>query len=140
MKYLVILIIGFLTGIYPVQSWAGPSQYELDYSFAKPLTIETRIFNGLGFNIIKQKILSLLLSGSHWMAELWADNYLIIDVRSDSSNSGSVLVAERNEGEFSFEAGPPPLIWSTLIVSKGGLSYGYQTTQTRRDRHQVTPS
>ena len=24
--------------------------------------------------------------------------------------------------------GPPPLIWSTLIVSKGGLSYGYQTT------------
>ena len=39
------------------------------------------------------------------MAELWADNnYLIIDVRSVSSNSGSVLVAERNEGEFSFEA------------------------------------
>ena len=38
------------------------------------------------------------------MAELWADNYLIIDVRSDSSNSGSILVAERNEGECSFEA------------------------------------
>ena len=23
---------------------------------------------------------------------------------------------------------PPPLSWSTLIVSRGGLSYGYQTT------------
>ena len=37
-------------------------------------------------------------------------------------------------------SGPPPLIWSTLIVSKGGLSYGYQATQTGRDRHEVTPS
>jgi len=36
-------------------------------------------------------------------------------------------------------ADPPPVSWSTLIVSLGGSSYGYQTTQTRRDCYEVTP-
>ncbi len=32
---------------------------------------------------------------------------------------------------------PPPMSWSTLIVSLGGSNYGNQTTQTGRDRHEV---
>jgi hypothetical protein len=44
------------------------------------------------------------------------------------------------QGMARVDTDPPPLSWSTLIVSKGGLSYGYQTTQTPRDRHQVTLS
>ena len=35
-------------------------------------------------------------------------------------------------------AGPPPLSWSTVIVRKRRTRDGEQTTQTGRDRHEVT--
>ena len=35
-------------------------------------------------------------------------------------------------------ADPPPLSWSTLIVSKGGPSNGYQETSSGRDCYKIT--
>ena len=139
MKHLVVLIICVLSAVFPGQLLAGPSQYELDYSFARPLTIETRIFNGLRFNIIKPKDPSATFEGSRWMAELWGDNYLIIDVRSDYSNSGSVLVAERTEGEFSFAAmdemaakfGDQEESYVVITEWNGGRDYWYHAYSTR---------
>ena len=32
---------------------------------------------------------------------------------------------------------PPPLSWSTLIVSKGGPNNGYQKTSPGRDRYKI---
>jgi len=139
MKRLVLLLIGFTSTIYFPHSWAGPSQYELDYSFARPLTIETRIFNGLRFNIIKPKDPFATFEGSRWMAELWGDNYLIIDIRSDYSNTGSVLVAERTEGEFSFAAmdkmaakfGDQEQSYVVVTEWNGGRDYWYHVYSTR---------
>ena len=139
MKHLVLLIVSITSALFPVQLLAGPSQYELDYSFARPLTIETRIFNGLRFNIIKPKDPSATFEGSRWMAELWGDNYLIIDVRSDYSNSGSVLVAERTEGEFSFDAmdkmtakfGDQEQFYVVITEWNGGRDYWYHAYSTR---------
>ena len=34
---------------------------------------------------------------------------------------------------------PPPLSWSTLIVSKGGPNNGYQETSSGRDRYKIAP-
>ena len=34
---------------------------------------------------------------------------------------------------------PPPLSWSTLIVSKGGPNNGYQKTSPGRDRYKIAP-
>ena len=34
---------------------------------------------------------------------------------------------------------PPPLSWSTPIVSKGGPNNGYQETSSGRDRYKITP-
>ena len=36
--------------------------------------------------------------------------------------------------------GSPPLNWSTLIASLGGLNYGNQAASAGRDRYQVTAS
>ena len=36
-------------------------------------------------------------------------------------------------------ADPPPLSWSTLIVSKGGSNNGYQETSSGRDRYKIAP-
>jgi len=56
-----------------------------------------------------------------------------------------VLVQAKSQGfseniiKITKTTDPPPVSWSTLIVSLGGSSYGYQTTQTRRDCYEVTP-
>ena len=37
------------------------------------------------------------------------------------------------------ECDPPPLSWSTLIVSKGGPNNGHQETSSGRDCYKITP-
>ena len=38
-----------------------------------------------------------------------------------------------------FRSDPPPLSWSTLIVSKGGPNNGCQETSSGRDRYKIAP-
>ena len=93
MKTLIVILLVLVTP--PI--WAGPSAANLDYSFSRPLLIDSRYVNGFRFDIIRPRDRFEILEDSQWMAEIYADNFLIVRHR------GIGVATEVSEGEFSFK-------------------------------------
>jgi hypothetical protein len=60
----------------------------------------------------------------------------------DAAQKGDFATALREWKPLAEQGGaidPPPLSWSTLIVSKGGPNNGYQETSSGRNRYKIAP-
>ena len=94
-----LLAIGLLLAQLTAPTWAGPSSEDLDYSFSRPLLVETRLVNGIFFEIISPKDRFANFEGVPYMAEMYTDNLLMISGHTDSG----LIETHRTEGSFSFD-------------------------------------
>ena len=94
-------IIGLLLAQLATLTWAGPSATDLDYSFSRPLLVETKFVNGIGFHIISPKDAFANFDGVPYMAEAYGDNYLIITGRGAPIEQS--IEARNTGGHFSFQ-------------------------------------
>jgi hypothetical protein len=76
---------------------AAPGLLDLDYSFDRPLNVESRVVNTVRFDIIQPEDKSANLNGYAHMAEIFEDNLLI--VRCTGTDAVKVF---STEGDFSF--------------------------------------
>jgi hypothetical protein len=76
---------------------AAPGLLDLDYSFDRPLKVESRVVNTVRFDIIQPQDKSANLNGYPYMAEIFEDNLLI--VRCTGTDEVPAL---STEGDFSF--------------------------------------
>jgi hypothetical protein len=76
---------------------AAPDLLNLDYSFDRPLKVESRVVNTVRFDIIQSEDKWANLNGYAYMAEIFEDNLLI--VRCTSTDA---VQAFSTEGDFSF--------------------------------------
>jgi len=78
---------------------AAPSLLDLDYSFDRPLNVESRVVNTVRFDIIKPQDKTENLNGYAYMAERFEDNLLI-----DRCTGTDAVQAFGTGGDFSFSA------------------------------------
>jgi hypothetical protein len=76
---------------------AAPDLLNLDYSFDRPLNVESRVVNTVRFDIIQPEDKTANLNGYAYMAEIFEDNLLI--VRCTGTDA---VQAVSTEGDFSF--------------------------------------
>ena len=76
---------------------AAPDLLNLDYSFDRPLKVESRVVNTVRFDIIQPEDKTANLNGYAYMAEIFEDNLLI--VRCTGTDA---VQAFSTEGDFSF--------------------------------------
>ena len=76
---------------------AAPGLLDLDYSFDRPLKVESRVVNTVRFDIIQPEDKSANLNGYAYMAEIFEDNLLIVRCRGTDA-----VKAFSTEGDFSF--------------------------------------
>ena len=74
---------------------------ELDYSFARPLVIESKLVNGFRFDIIRPDHRFENPKDPFWTAEDYRDNFLI--VRDEWGDNPSIVAVEMTTGELSFK-------------------------------------
>ena len=92
MKRLILLLV------FPMLAFAGPSAEDLDYSFSRPLLVESKFVNGFRFDIIRPKDRFAILEDVPYMADMYGDNFLIV-----VGLSNQIVEARQTEGWFSFE-------------------------------------
>jgi len=93
MSKVLITVLLFLTaGVN-----AAPGLLDLDYSFDRPLKVESRVVNTVRFDIIQSEDKWANLNGYAYMAEIFEDNLLI--VRCTGTDA---VQAFSTEGDFSF--------------------------------------
>ena len=93
MSKVLITVLLFLTAGVS----AAPGLLDLDYSFDRPLKVESRVVNTVRFDIIQPEDKSANLNGYAYMAEIFGDNLLI--VRCTGTDA---VQAFSTEGDFSF--------------------------------------
>ena len=90
-----ILIVGLY--VVSVSAIAAPGLLELDYSFERPLIVESRVVDTIRFDIIKPESKYASVSEYTHMPEVFRENRLIMRcLRSNAVN------AFASDGEFSF--------------------------------------
>ena len=91
-KVLITVLVFLSAGVN-----AAPGLLDLDYSFDRPLKVESRVVNTVRFDIIQPEDKSANLNGYAYMAEIFEDNLLI--VRCTGTDA---VQAFSTEGDFSF--------------------------------------
>ena len=91
-KVLITVLVCLSAGVN-----AAPGLLDLDYSFDRPLNVESRVVNTVRFDIIKSEDKWANLNGYAYMAEIFEDNLLI--VRCTGTDA---VQAFSTEGDFSF--------------------------------------
>jgi hypothetical protein len=91
-KVLITVLVFLSAGVN-----AAPGLLDLDYSFDRPLKVESRVVNTVRFDIIQSDDKWANLNGYAYMAEIFEDNLLI--VRCTGTDA---VQAFSTEGDFSF--------------------------------------
>ena len=91
-KVLITVLVCLSAGVN-----AAPGLLDLDYSFDRPLKVESRVVNTVRFDIIQSEDKWANLNGYAYMAEIFEDNLLI--VRCTGTDA---VQAFSTEGDFSF--------------------------------------
>ena len=91
-KVLITVLVCLSAGVN-----AAPGLLDLDYSFDRPLKVESRVVNTVRFDIIQPEDKWANLNGYAYMAEIFEDNLLI--VRCTGTDA---VQAFSTEGDFSF--------------------------------------
>jgi len=72
-KVLITVLVCLSAGVN-----VAPGLLDLDYSFDRPLKVESRVVNTVRFDIIQPEDKSANLNGYAHMAEIFEDNLLIV--------------------------------------------------------------